>query len=497
MDRIAELGADIARSHDTDLSDIFHDLTGARIETKSAKLAEPAGDLDTIAAEIERQGKALEAKQAADSRVQTVLAGRQKLLDLRLKRLEEERAVAAEVDQQKKSRRGVDPVTEEKQRKHDEATNRAEELEKQLAELQAKNRELSVKLARPAGYGSGADRGKPGSFSSKSAAFAKWRGAQEHYLKTGSEMYQGEHIRALELKALNTQSSADGGYLIHPEYEQGPIEKLLLNVVPMRRLATVRPVSTMLFKKPFSERGTGGGWVGESAARPETTTPVLTELEFPTRELYAMPAASQGMLDDMPDMEGWLAEEVQDKFAELEGLAWVAGSGVNEPRGFLSYDKVENASWVNKKIGYVATGANGAFHATLPADVFYDVTYGCKPQVRSNGAWMMNRRTEAAVRKIKDTTGQYLWQQNLQLGSPPQLCGYPTNEVEEMPNIAADSYSVAFGDWKRGYLITDRIGVRVLRDPFSSKPHVLFYTTKRVGGGVQNFEAIKLVKFAA
>lgn len=491
MDRIAELGADIARSHDTDLDDTFHLLTGARIETKSAK---PPGTLDEIAAEIDRQGKALEAAQEAERKAREIGAGRQKLLDLRLKRLESERQVDDERGRQKKSGRGVDPVTEEKQRQHDEATNRVSDLEKRLAIEQEKNRELAVKLRRPEGFGGS---GKGGKLSEKSVAFAKWRKAQEQYLRTGSETFEGEHIGALERKALNTQASADGGFLIHPEYEQGPIEKLLLNVVPMRQLATVRPISTMLYKKPFNEGGTGGGWVGETATRPETTTPVLAEYEFPTRELYAQPAASQSMLDDMPDIETWLAEEVQDKFAELEGIAWVSGTGVGQPRGFLSYDVVANASWANKKIGYVTTGANGAFHATTPADVFLDVTYACKPGIRAAASWMMNRKTEAAVRKIKDTTGQYLWQQNLQVGAPPNLLGYPTAEVEEMPDIAADSFSIAFGDWKKGYLITDRIGVRVLRDPFSSKPYVLFYTTKRVGGGVQNFEAIKLVKFAA
>lgn len=492
MDRIAELGADIARSHDTDLDDTFHLLTGARIETKSAK---PAGDLDVIAAEIERQGKALEAAQEAERKAREIGAGRMKLHELRLKRLEAERQVDDERSEQKKSGRGVDPVTEEKQRRHDEATNRVEEAEKRLAALEAKNRELQVKLRRPEGFGAGA--GGRGKLSEKSVAFARWRKAQEQYLRTGSDTFEGEHLSALERKAMNTQSSAEGGFLIHPEYEQGPIEKLLLNVVPMRQLATVRPVTTMLYKKAFNERGTNAGWVGENAPRPETSTSRIAEYEFPTRELYAEPASTQGMLDDMPDIESWMADEVLDAFAEQEGIAWVSGTGSGQPRGFLSYTTVDNASWATGKIGYIKTGANGAFHATTPADTFLDLTYACKPQIRQNGTWMMNRKTVSAVRKIKDTTGQYLWQPGLQPGAPTLLLGFPTAEVEEMPDIAADSFSVAFGDWKRGYLITDRIGVRVLRDPFSQKPYVLFYTTKRVGGGVQNFEAIKLMKFTA
>jgi HK97 family phage major capsid protein len=215
-------------------------------------------------------------------------------------------------------------------------------------------------------------------------------------------------------------------------------------------------------------------------------------------ELYAMPAATQTLLDDAAvSIDQWIAEEVQAAFAEQEGNAFVIGNGTNKPKGFLDYTKVADASWSWGNLGYVATGAAGAFPASDSSDVLVDLVYTLKAGYRQNANWVMNRKTQAEVRKLKDADGNYLWQPAATADGRARLIGFPVTEAEDMPDIGADAHAIAFGDFRRGYLIVDRLGVRILRDPYSAKPYVLFYTTKRVGGGVQNFEAIKLLKFAA
>ena len=172
-----------------------------------------------------------------------------------------------------------------------------------------------------------------------------------------------------------------------------------------------------------------------------------------------------------------------------------SGDGSNKPKGFLNYTKVAHASWEWAKIGYVATGVDGAFAEEDPSDNLVDLIYGLKSDYRANAHWVMNRATQAAIRKMKDADGNYIWLPPERADPSPTLMNYPIAESEDMPNMAEDSYSIAFGDFSRGYLVVDRAGIRVLRDPYSAKPYVLFYTTKRVGGGVQDFDAIKLLKF--
>lgn len=255
-------------------------------------------------------------------------------------------------------------------------------------------------------------------------------------------------------------------------------------------------VSSAVLKKPFALTGPASGWVSETASRPQTTSPTLAELSFQTMELYAMPAATQMLLDDsVVNLDEWIAAEVEQAFATQEGVAFVTGDGVNKPKGFLAYTTVDEASWTWGNLGYVATGVSGALPASNPSDKLVDLVYALKAGYRQNGAWMMNRKTQGAVRKLKDADGNYLWQPPAQAGAQVALMGFPLHECEDMPDPAANSLSIAFGDFARGYLIVDRVGVRVLRDPFSSKPYVLFYVTKRVGGGVQNFDAIKLLKY--
>jgi len=304
-------------------------------------------------------------------------------------------------------------------------------------------------------------------------------------------------LRNLEAKALSVGSDPDGGYLV-PDETEASINRSLRDISPIRAIAGVRQVSGSVYKKPFAVTSAATGWVGETAARPETNAPTLTELAFPTLELYAMPSATQSLLDDSAvDIDQWMTEEVRAVFAEQESAAFVNGNGNNKPRGFLNYPTVENGDWSWGSIGTIATGVAGALPANNPSDILIDLIYALKSGYRANAQFVMNRATQAVLRKLKDADGNYLWQPGLAPGQPPTLLGFAIAETEDMPDIAEDAHAMAFGDFRRGYLIVDRIGIRVLRDPYSSKPYVLFYTTKRVGGGVQDFEALKFLKFGA
>ena len=316
------------------------------------------------------------------------------------------------------------------------------------------------------------------------------KSAWDGYMKSGQSY-------GLELKAGLSSASNSAGYVVPAETERA-IERRLMAGSPMREICTVRTVNSGVFKKPVSTAGIASGWVAETAARPETDPATLALLEFPSADLYASPAATQSLLDDaLINLDEWLAGEVEDAFAAQETTAFVTGNGTNKPKGFLAYDAVADASHAWGSIGYVASGASGTFASSNPADKLIDLIYSPKAQYRPNGRFVMNRKTVGAVRKFKDADGNYIWAPATRPGETASLLGYPVTEIETMPDIAANSLSIAFGDFQRGYLIVDRAGVRVLRDPYSAKPYVLFYTTKRVGGGVQNFDAIKLMKFAA
>ncbi len=368
---------------------------------------------------------------------------------------------------------GADVLTREK----------LERIDKALDDNRKVMDELALKKARPALGRAGATL----------IDDDEHKAALDAYIRRGEE----GGLRALEAKAVSGATGAEGGYLL-PSETDSDIGRRMAAVSPIRALATVRQVSGAILKKPFAPSGLATGWVSESAQRPQTATPQLSELTFPTMELYAMPAATQTLLDDAAvDIEAWLASEVDAAFAEQEGTAFITGDGINKPKGLLAYDTVTNAQWSWGKIGTVATGTAGGFADKGPQDVLIDAIYALKAGHRQNGTFVMNRKTQATLRRFKDTTGNYLWHAPSAPGQPASLMGFPVTEAEDMPDIAADSLSVAFGDFRAGYLVVDRTGIRILRDPYSAKPYVLFYTTKRVGGGVQNFEAVKLVKFSA
>ena len=211
-----------------------------------------------------------------------------------------------------------------------------------------------------------------------------------------------------------------------------------------------------------------------------------------------MPAATQTLLDDaVVDIDHWIAEEVEAAFAEQEGAAFVNGDGVNKPKGFLDLRHGRGRDLGMGPARHRRTGRRRPSRPSNPSDVLVELIYALKAGYRQNASFVMNRKTQSAIRRFKDDNGQYLWAPPASLGQAATLMGFPVVEAEDMPDIAANACAVAFGDFKRGYLIVDRAGMRVLRDPYSAKPYVLFYTTKRVGGGVQDYAAIKLLKFAA
>ena len=318
------------------------------------------------------------------------------------------------------------------------------------------------------------------------------KSAWSSFIRTGD----ASALSSLEGKSL-TSSDADGGF-IAPVETESRIDGVLREASPMRALATVRSIGTSVFKKPVSATGAASGWAGEVDTRIETDAPQLELLDFPTGELYAMPAATQALLDDgVADVDQWLAEEVRDVFAAQETAAFVNGDGINKPRGFLSYAQAVNGAQGWGEIGFVSTGIDGGFDSDAPVDAILDLIYAPKSRYRAGGSFVMNRRTVNDVRKFKDADGNYIWQPSTKAGQPSTLLGYPLVEMEDMPDVAAGGAAMAFGDFRRGYLIVDRQGIRVLRDPYSAKPYVLFYTTKRVGGGVQDFDAIKVLRTAA
>ncbi len=318
--------------------------------------------------------------------------------------------------------------------------------------------------------------------------------AFDAYLRSGDD--DGLRGLVLEGKGLNTAVNAEGGYLVDPQTAD-TIRSSLKSTSSIRAIANVVQVEATSFDVLIDHTDVGSGWATESAAQVETGTPTIERISIPLHELSAMPKASQRLLDDAAfDVEGWLAGRIADKFMRAEAAAFVAGNGVDKPRGFLNHTAVAEGVWTWGKLGYIATGEAGDFAATNPVDAIVDLVYALDATYRANASFVMNSKTAGAVRKMKDADGRFLWSDGLAAGEPARLMGYPVLIAEDMPDIAAGAYAIAFGDFANGYTIAERPDLRVMRDPFSAKPHVLFYATKRVGGDVSDFAAIKLLKFA-
>lgn len=320
------------------------------------------------------------------------------------------------------------------------------------------------------------------------------RKAFDAYLRLGDEA--GLRGIVPETKGLNTAVNGEGGYLVDPQTSDR-IRAVLRSTASLRQIANVVQVEATSFDVLVDRSDVGSGWITEASEIAETGSAVIERIGIPLHELNAMPKASQRLLDDSAfDIEGWLAGRIADRFARAEAAAFVGGNGTGRPKGFLAHPKLAQNLWAWGSLGFVATGAAADFHATRPADAIVDLVYALDASYRANGTFVMNSKTAGAVRKMKDVDGRFLWSDGLAAGEPARLMGYPVLIAEDMPDIGADAYAIAFGDFSAGYTIAERPDLRVLRDPFSAKPHVLFYATKRVGGDVSDFAAIKLLKFA-
>ncbi|WP_193336174.1 phage major capsid protein [Devosia beringensis] len=308
------------------------------------------------------------------------------------------------------------------------------------------------------------------------------------------------HVRKGELRdhdlqaSLNKGAASEGGYTAPIEWDRTITDRLVI-LSAMRQIASIQTIGGAGFSKLFNNRGTGSGWVGETAARPETTTPTLGTLNYALGEIYANPSVTQGLLDDSEvDIEAWLADNVETEFAYQEGIAFVSGNGTNKPNGFLTYATGAANAAAHPWGAITATTVVGTTAVT--SDELLALTYSL-PQAYSDAArWVLNRLSLGKIRALKDGQGNYLWQPSYQAGEPATLLNFPVTEMAAMPNMTTGALPIAFGDFKRGYLIIDRVGVRVLRDPFTNKPYVMFYTTKRVGGGLLNPDTIKVLKMA-
>jgi len=309
------------------------------------------------------------------------------------------------------------------------------------------------------------------------------------YLRTGED----DGLRGLELEEKALAVSGDGGYLVDPRTAD-VVKSTLASTASIRAIATVVNVDATSYDVLIDHGYVGAGWATEAAAVTESSTPQIDRISIPLHELSALPKASQRLLDDSAfDIESWLAGRISDKFARAEADAFVKGDGIDKPKGFLAHSIVDDASWAWDSLGYVATGVAN----DVTADSIVDVVYALGAQYRANGTFVMNSKVAALVRKLKDADGRFLWSDGLASGEPARLMGYPVLIAEDMPDADdPNPDSIAFGDFAAGYTVAERPDLRVLRDPFSAKPHVLFYATKRVGGDVSDFAAIKILKFA-
>ena len=336
---------------------------------------------------------------------------------------------------------------------------------------------------------------RPGSVGHKGYSYD-----EEHksaFVKGFMQKGDTDGLKAVEMKALSTSSGGDGGYAV-PLVIDTEIEKQLRNLSPLRSIVKVKEVESGNYKRLVNTGGAASGWVGEADGRAATATPSLREVVITPGEIYANAAATQRALDDMQfDAEAWLSEEVAEEFAAQEGAAIVNGDGTNKPKGFLTYatSASGDASRAFGEIQHVITGVDGAFPASDPADILIDLVHTLSARYRAGARFVMNSKTLAMVRKFKDTDGNFIWRAGLTEGQPDTLLGYPVVEAEDMPDVDTDTCAIAFGNFERAYTLVERMGTRVLRDPYTNKPYVHFYATKRVGGMLLNDQAIKLMKF--
>lgn len=379
-----------------------------------------------------------------------------------------------------------------------------------LNEMKSSLEKLEIRLSRPGLSGGREDRGSPEADAYKSA-FLAWvrnpgdperRMALQQRAKElkGAESKAGRDDDGFETRAtqvVNSTGSA-GGFAL-PEQIESAIARLSVDISPIRQISMVRTVGSPDYKELFDVNGAGFEWVGEAGTRSQTNTPDLVEVAPTFGMASAKPQASEEALDDLFfNVEDWLVSSAAEAIAAGEGAAFVAGNGTNKPTGFLAGPAPLATADSSRAFGtlqYIASGQAAALPTS--ADVFYDLIYALRARYRANARWVTNKLILAAMRKYKDSSNQYLWQPSLIVSQPDTFMGYPVTEAEDMPAVAANAFPLAFGDFREGYLIADRVGMRITRDEITSPGFVKFYVRRRVGGKLRNTQAIKLLKIAA
>lgn len=325
--------------------------------------------------------------------------------------------------------------------------------------------------------------------------YTGYKSAFDKFLRADGRI---ESLNDDERKAMYAGSDPAGGYFLPPPSVNSIVEKVRDNSV-IRQLADGITISTNAIEGLTDRDDAASGWVGETAARTATNTPTVGKDRIETAEMYAFPQLSQTLIDDaVIDVEGWMNGKVARSFTDLEMAGFATGNGVTQPRGLFSYTTAATADATRTwgVFEHVATGASADFNATNPADYIIDLISKLKMGYLQNASFLMPRAVRAKIRKFKEaTTNAYMWQPGLAKGVPDTLFGYPVYLDEFVPALAASSLSMAFGDLKRGYMVVDRQGIRALRDPFTNKPYIGLYVTRRVGGAARDFDAVKFMKF--
>lgn len=383
----------------------------------------------------------------------------------------------------------------------------------QMAEVKRQFDELMLKISRPGGMGGGKKdediEAEVKFFNASLRADFQSKGRSvpaevsvDTYVQYKSAFFELcrhgdlERLTSDQRKALSAGSDPDGGYLLPPSTVGRMVKKVYEKSI-MRQLATVVSISTDALEGIVDNGEADAGWVSEMGTRNDTNTPQVGKYRVEAHEMYAQPKVTQKLIDDAAtDVEGWLAEKTADKFARVEGSAFWTGDGVGKPRGLATYPTAATAddtrAWGTFE--HVATGASGAL-GSGKMDPLQDIQGALKDEYLQRAQWAMRRELRTSLRKLKESTSdRYLWEPSMQVGQPERLNGYAVRIDQYMPAIAANSLSLAFGDFAEAYTIVDRMGVRTLRDPYTAKPYVRFYSTRRTGGAAVNFEAIKFLK---
>lgn len=413
-----------------------------------------------------------------------------------------------------------DVVTEEKLARLNTALDAAQAakdaFEAKQAALVQRQDDLEKRMNRPGfGHNSGADAAVEAELKSFNTSLKSFAGLYQRpvpteataddltvYKKGFNKFVRGGE-RAFsdeaERKAMSVGSDPDGGYLVTPDVS-GRIVTRVFETTPMRQIADVQVISTDALEGiEDKDEAASGGWVAESGTRGTTGTPQLAKWRIPVHEMFAQPYATQQLLDDaVVDVEAWLATKVGDKLSRVQNDAYLNGTGVGQPRGLTTYTTAATADATRTwgQFEHVATGVSADFAASTPADILFDLIQAFKDAYLANARWMTRREVIGKIRKFKEsTTNAYMWQPGLQQGQPQVILGYPVTVSQDMPALAGSSLSLAFGDFKQAYQIVDRQGFRTLRDPYTNKPFVQFYTTARTGGAAIQFECVKFIKF--